>query len=266
MCKKSPYPRCSSHTRKAYAAALESGDENLIKKTKVAYYTSPEGIRKLREAGKNDLAEKFQARRTRKIEQAERLDRIERKVTLALDLDNTSMKFTNAFRNSLAKKYNLTKAEALQKYPEPHDYSFVVSGWFKDHNEFMSEFNEAEAKGLYSNMKMLPGARRTIQTLQQKGYTIKVITARTADFNTDTKTALRRYRTPYSTIVHTEDKEKHHADLFFDDSPKQITTLMSHGKKVVAFKASYNNGLKGSARANDWSEIEKIADRLTRRR
>jgi 5'(3')-deoxyribonucleotidase len=266
MCKKSPFPRCSSHARKQYETALASGDENLIKKAKISYYTSPEGIKKLREAGKNELADKFQARRKQKIEEALRLDRIQRNVTLALDLDNTSMKFTNAFRNSLAKKYNLSKAEALQKYPEPKDYSFVVSGWFKDHNEFMSEFNEAESKGLYTNMKMLPGARKTIRTLQQKGYTIKVITARTADFNTDTKTALRRYRTPYSTIVHTEEKEKHHADLYFDDSPKQITTLMSHGKKVVAFKASYNNGMKGSARANDWSEIEKIADRLTRSR
>lgn len=266
MCKKSPFPRCSSHARKSYELAIASGDEQLIKKAKISYYTSPEGIKKLREAGKDDLAEKFQARRNRKIEEAKRLDRIERKVTLALDLDNTSMKFTNAFRNSLAKKYNLTKAEALQRYPDPKDYSFVVSGWFKNPEEFLSEFNEAESKGLYSNMKMLPGARKTIRTLQQKGYTIKVITARTADYNQDTKIALRRYRTPYSTLVHTEDKEKHHADLFFDDSPKQITTLMSHGKKVVAFKASYNNGMNGSARANNWSEIEKIADRLTSRR
>lgn len=266
MCRKSPFPRCSSHARKSYELALQSGDEQLIKKTKIAYYTSPEGIRKLQEAGKVDLAEKFQKRREAKIEEAKRLDRIERKVTLALDLDNTSMKFTNAFRNSLAKKYNLSKEEALERYPDPKDYSFVVSGWFKDTKEFLSEFNEAEAKGLYTNMKMLPGAKKTIRTLQQKGYTIKVITARTADYNADTKLALRRYRTPYSTLVHTEDKEKHQADLFFDDSPKQITTLMSHGKKVVAFKASYNNGMKGSARANDWSEIEKLADRLTSQR
>lgn len=266
MCRKLPFPRCSSHARKAYEIALASGDEALIKKAKISYYTSPEGIKKLREAGKNDLADKFQARRNRKVEEAKKIDRINRKVTLALDLDNTSMKLTNAFRNSLAKKYGLTKEEALKRYPEPHDYSFVVSGWFKDHDEFMKEFSEAEAKGIYSNMKMIKGARRTIQTLQQKGYTIKVITARPAEFNADTKVALKRHRTPYSDIVHTEEKQEHHADLFFDDSPKQITTLMNHGKKVVAFKASYNTSYKGHARANDWSEIEKIADRLTRSR
>lgn len=266
MCRKRPYPRCSSHARKNYEKAIVSGNEQDIKKAKVEYYTSPEGIAKLRNEGRNDLAEKFAKRRERKVLDAQRAERIANKITLALDLDNTSMKFTNAFRNHLAKKYGLTKEQAREKYPDPKDYSFVVSGWFKDTIEFLSEFNEAERKGLYTNMKMLPGAKKTIRTLQQKGYTIKVITARTEDYNADTKTALRRYRLPYSSIVHTESKEEHHADLFFDDAPKQITTLTAHGKKVIAFKASYNDGMKGVGRVNDWSEVEKITDRLTRRR
>lgn len=266
MCRKRPFPRCSSHARKNYEKAIVSGNEQAIKKAKIEYYTSPEGISKLRKEGRDDLAEKFQDRRSRKIAEAERAERIANKITLALDLDNTSMKFTNAFRNHLAKKYSLTKEQALEKYPDPKDYSFVVSGWFKDTNEFLSEFNEAERAGLYTRMKMFPGAKKTIRTLQQKGYTIKVITARTADYNADTKTALRRYRLPYSSIVHTEAKEEHHADLFFDDAPKQITTLTQHGKKVVAFRAGYNTELKGAGRVNDWSEVERITDKLTRRR
>lgn len=265
MCRKSPFPRCSSHARKAYEKALVSGDEMKIKKAKIDYLTSPEGTKKLRAEGRDELADKFATRRARLVAEAERQDRIARKITLALDLDNTSMKFTNAFRNSLAKKYGLSKEEALKKYPEPSDYSFVVSGWFKDTKEFLSEFNEAEAKGLYTNMKMLPGAKKGIKTLQQKGYTIKVITARTPDYNADTKTSLKRYRLPYSGIIHTEEKQEQDAHLFFDDAPKQITTLMTHGKKVVAFKASYNVGMKGHGNVNDWSQVEKIADRLTRK-
>lgn len=264
MCKKSPFPRCSSHARSRLTKAMETGDLQEIKKAKIEYYTTPEGIKTLKNAGKNELAEKFSRRRAQKIEHAQRIERIANKVTLALDLDNTTVDFNGRFRHHLAKKYNLTPEQALVKYPEPHDYSFVKSGWFKDTDEFHSEFHEAERAGVYREMSIYPGARKTIQTLQQKGYTLHVVTARRQEYNEDTKAALRRYRMPYRKLVHTEEKETQEAHLFFDDAPKQITTLTAHGKKVVTFHASYNGNDTGVGRVNDWSQVEAMADKHTR--
>lgn len=264
MCKASPYPRCSSHARKQYDKAIASGDVNAIKTARMNYLTSLEGIKSLRAAGKNDVADRFAGRRARMIAKAQRQERLKNNITVALDLDNTTTDFTGGFRDALAKKYNLTPQEALNRYPVPHDYSFVESGWFKNTDEFLSEFHEAEKKGLYLNLKLYPGARRTMRSLQEQGYTLRVVTARTPDYNADTKIALRQYRMPYRSLVHTENKETEQAHLFVDDAPKQITTLTKHGKKVIAFKASYNTGMKGVGAVKDWSEMEKAVARHAR--
>lgn len=264
MCKAAPYPRCSSHAKQQYDKAVLTGTDQQIRNARINYLTSPEGIKSLREAGKHDVAERFATRRQKMIEKAQRMERLQKQITVALDLDNTTADFTGGFRDSLAKKYNLTPQEAMERYPKPIDYSFVKSGWFKSNEEFLSEFHDAEKRGLYLNLKIYPGARKTMRSLQEKGYTLRVVTARTQDYNADTKTALRRYRMPYRSLVHTEAKETEQAHLFVDDAPKQITTLTKHGKKVIAFKASYNAGMKGVGAVKDWSEMEKAVTRHAR--
>lgn len=249
--------RCSDSAEKMLDKALESGSAEKIRKAKLEYLTSDAGIESLRKQGKEELAERFTRRRHHLMEQNKRQWRKENKVALAFDLDNTTADFTGAFRASLAKKYNLTKDEALAKYPEPSDYSFVVSGWFKDTNEFLSEFHEAEDNGLYKKMAIFSKARKAIQGLHNDGYTIHFVTARTEKFNSDTKYALKRYRLPYHLLRHTEEKETHDAVLFFDDAPKQINTLTIHGKKVVAYDNKYNIGHEGAGRVKSWSEIEE---------
>lgn len=255
--------RCSDSAKKALDEAIESGTPREIKSAKIEFLTSKAGIASLREQGRDDLAERFLARRKRLMENNKKQWRRSQNLAIALDLDNTTADFTGAFRASLAQKYGLSRDEAMEKYPEPIDYSFVKSGWFKDTNEFLSEFNEAEDAGLYKQMPIFTKARKTIQGLHQQGYTIHFVTARTPKFNDDTKFALRRYRLPYHLLKHTEDKENHDASLFFDDAPKQINTLTLHGKKVVAYDNRYNVGHEGVARVKSWAEISAVVEEYT---
>lgn len=251
--------RCSKYAKTALRNAIHSGDEAAIRKAKIEYFTSPAGIAKLRNDGRDDVADKFAARRENLIKRNQREWRKENGISIALDLDNTTADFTGAFRASLAKKYNLSKDEALTKYPAPIDYSFVKSGWFKNMNEFLDEFHEAENKGLYENMPIFSKARRTVQGMHNEGYRIHFVTARGQQFNAHTKMALRRYRLPYHLLKHTEDKEHHEAHLFFDDAPKQIETLSINGKKVVAYDNIYNANTEGSvARVKSWDDVEKV--------
>lgn len=255
--------RCSDSAKKALDDAIEAGDLPSIKAAKIEYLTSPAGIVSLRNQGRDDLADRFQSRRERLMRANQRQWRKDQGIGIALDLDNTTADFTGAFRASLAKHHGLNKQEALARYPEPTDYSFVESGWFKDHDEFLSEFHASEERGLYKSMSIFKNARKTIQGLHQDGYRIDFVTARTPNFNEDTKHALRRYKLPYHILKHTEEKETHDAHLFFDDAPKQITTLTLHGKKVVAYNNLYNENNEGAGRVKSWSEISAVVTHHT---
>lgn len=67
MCYAAPGPRCSAHAKKELQKALASGDEKAIKIAKENFLTTPEGIEALRGKGKNDLADKAQAKRDESI-------------------------------------------------------------------------------------------------------------------------------------------------------------------------------------------------------
>lgn len=63
MCYKSPGPRCSSHARAKLQRAKESGDPDQIKTAEREYAATHEGIHRLRELGRDDLADKGQRTR-----------------------------------------------------------------------------------------------------------------------------------------------------------------------------------------------------------
>lgn len=67
MCYPKPGPRCSSHAKKDLQKALKSKDQKAIKDAKEKYFTTPEGIQKLRDMGKAELANKAQAARKESI-------------------------------------------------------------------------------------------------------------------------------------------------------------------------------------------------------
>lgn len=262
MCRKKPYPRCSSHARKQLDVALRGEDANQIKAARLAYYTSPAGIKELRDAGKDATADRFAARREVMIQKARKME--QRPLVVGLDLDETTGSFSGGLRAFLAKKYNLTAEEARERYPEPTDYSFVESGWFESHEEFMSEFREAEDHGIYLNMPAFEGAAKTLRKLVSDGEVIiHVVTARDQVRNADTMRWLRAHRLPVRSVTHTESKEEtiatHGLDVYIDDSPKQLTTLTSHGARVVAFHNGTNDHLTDLPhRMSSWSEFPAL--------
>lgn len=60
-------PRCSPHARQALSKAEATGDKELITAARKDYYLTPEGIKKVRQAGKPDAADKLQAKRSEMI-------------------------------------------------------------------------------------------------------------------------------------------------------------------------------------------------------
>lgn len=255
--------RCPSSALKKMNQAKEAGDDEAYKKAKHDYYVTERGIKELRESGREELADKLQKRREQLIRRNQKDWRKKNNITVAVDLDNTTADFTGSFRACLAKKYGMTKEEAMAKYPDPENYN--MTSWFPGgSSEFMEEFTYAESNGVYENMEMFRNARKEILGLHNDGYTLHFVTARNEKFNPNTKIALRRYRLPYHLLKHLEKKEEHPAHVFLDDAPKQIKTLSMNGKKVVTFDNAYNaENHEGVDRIKGWAGISDVVHRHT---
>lgn len=260
MCRAKPYPRCSSHARERLHAALASGDRERIRRARRDWYTSPAGITELRQAGQVEEAAKFEARRARLIRKAKQLAATQPKIRLGLDLDNTTGDFTAGLRAQLAKKYGYTPEQALAAFPDPSDYSFVKSGWFKSPEEFAEVKDAAEAAGVYRNMTFYPEAIKTLRKLVKSGKVeVHVITAREQLWNADTLAWLKD-NIPYASLTHTDTKEATDMDVYLDDATYQLTNLHAHGKRVIAFDQIYNRSadLNALPRVRNWAEVPAV--------
>lgn len=237
-----------------------SANEVSAKEARVAYLTTPEGIQELRSKGKYELAEKYEARRKRLEEEAAKeLLKNKTPIRLAVDLDETSGGFINALRESVASKRGMTPEEAMAAFPDPEHYSLVESGWFSDTNQFLEEFHEAERQGVYRKMTAFKDMSRTLRTLVSNGEVeVHVVTARTSEWNDDTRFWLRKNRVPFSSITHTESKEDTNMDVYIDDSDKQLKTLQAHGKTVIAFDNLTNDHVSTPHRVRAWKEVPSV--------
>jgi 5'(3')-deoxyribonucleotidase len=259
-CKAKDPKNCRFHGTGRFENRTSETTELTAKEARVAYLTTPEGVQELRDKGKHELANKYEARRKRLEEEAAK-EALKSKtpIRLALDLDETSAAFVNALRESVAARHGMTPEEAQEAFPEPEHYSFVDSGWFNDINHFLDEFHEAERKGIYRKMVAFKDMSRTLRTLvSNREVEVHVVTARESEWNADTRYWLRKNRVPFRSITHTESKEKTDMDVYIDDSDKQLKTLQEHGKTVIAFHNIINQDIKTHHRVRTWSEVPSV--------
>lgn len=258
-CKAKDPNNCRYH-RTAETAAMT------VKQARIAYLTTPEGIQELRDKGKHELADKYDSRRQRLEQEAmKKLLQGKTPIRLALDIDETSGGFIDSLRDTVARNRGLTPEEAKEAFPVPTHYSLVQSGWFKDINQFLEEFHEAERQGVYRKMKAFKDMGQTLRTLvSNREVEVHVVTARESAWNEDTRYWLRKHRVPFVSITHTESKEKvENIDVYIDDSDKQLKTLQEHGKTVIAFDNPYNKHVEAPHRVKAWAEVPSILKLIT---
>lgn len=259
-CKAKNPNNCRFHGTGKFENRAAATPELSVKEARVAYLTTPEGIQELRDKGKNELADKYEARRKRLEEEAAKeLLQSKTPIRLALDLDETSGGFIDALRESVAAQRGMTLEEAKEVLPFPEHYSLVESGWFSDVNHFMEEFHEAERQGVYRKMAAFKDMSRTLRTLvSNREVEVHVVTARTIEWNEDTRFWLRKNRVPFRSITHTESKEETDMDVYIDDSDKQLKTLQAHGKTVIAFDNLTNDHVPTPHRVRSWKEVPSV--------
>lgn len=191
-----------------------------------------------------------------------------RNPNIGLDFDGTTGDFTHQLREHRGTSLKIPKEEWLSKLPNPDDYAMWKgsSPWYSSREEFLSQFKEAEVDGIYTKIPVYPNASKVLTELKNYGFTIKGITAREAVFNVDTKSWIKSNAIPVSKIINPGMAKEtvKNIDVYLDDAPQVIKSLLDNEKKVVIMDHEYNQTSgtdhPNSRRVNGWSEkvIENI--------
>lgn len=207
---------------------------------------------------------------------------------IVLDLDNTFVDYTSAFKDCLAQMGYDYYADA----PDPSDYSFACEGWFDNVRTQPVLHRRAVGLGLYLRERPYPHAPEALDDLRYGGFRIVLATSRyddqedtdrwlcgmgfeggrlddLAECNTDFATIVRDRWTARLGWCHMSDKTALGADVTVEDNPHTLDRLMDKGLRVLVKRHAYN--LPQCERAeqsglgfafDDWTQAPALAKRL----
>lgn len=188
----------------------------------------------------------------------------ERKFVLGVDLDGVCADFYGALR-PIAAEWSGKRANQL-----PKKVSWGLPEWgIKSDDDYQALHRFAVTqRNLYRDMKPIKGAAAALRLLDRnKKLRIRIITNRlyikyTHQIAiTHTVEWLDRYGIPYWDLCFMKEKAEVGADLYIDDSPSNIKSLLKDGNSVIVFTNSTNRnyafGHPKPHRAKSWQEVVK---------
>ncbi len=185
-----------------------------------------------------------------------------RQFVLGLDLDGVCGDYTFALRQILAEKRGVSPDEL------PLEITWNYPEWLLTQAEYMELHKEAVMRhNIFSNMPVIDGASEALWELSDSGVWIRIITHRLLFSQGHQQTArdtaewLDKNNIPYRELCFVGMKTEVGADLYIDDSPKNVNALRGTGKKVVVFEQPYNRHLE-SPRAKNWDEALPLIQKM----
>lgn len=177
-------------------------------------------------------------------------------LVLGVDLDAVCADYEGAFRASVARRTGRDPDEL-----RPQTVMDAYSEWGMSFPEFEEAHRQAVLEDrIFREMEPLPGVSEALWQLSDEGVWIRIITHRLI-FNgahevsaADTAWWLDHHRIPYRDLCFIGDKPDVGADVYIDDSPRNIVGLRAAGRTAIVFDQPYNRDLAGP-RVGSWSEI-----------
>jgi 5'-nucleotidase len=178
------------------------------------------------------------------------------RLVLGVDLDGVCADYEGAFRTSVARQLGRDPSEL-----RPQTVMDAFSEWGLTFEEFEHAHREAVLTDrMFRDMAPMDGVSKALWELSDLGVWIRIITHRLI-FNwahevsaADTAHWLDAHNIPYRDLCFLGDKPDVGADLYVDDSPKNIVALREAGRSAIVFDQPYNRELPGP-RASSWGDI-----------
>jgi len=118
-------------------------------------------------------------------------------------------------------------------------------------------------RGLFESCPMIPGARSFLRRLSDEGARIRIITHRLFIHYfhriavSQTIDWLDRHGIPYWDLCFMKDKEQVGADIYIEDSPRNVESLRGKGFCTICFGNSTNIDTP-PPRVNSWKEAYEL--------
>jgi len=178
---------------------------------------------------------------------------------LGLDLDGCVADFIGRMREIYV-EWSGREPEDVTEAPT---YGFPEWGLVEGEYDRLHRFAVTQRK-LFETMKPLAGAGPCLRRLSAEGIRIRIATHRLfiSYFHevaaVQTIRWLETHGIPYWDLCLIEDKSAIRADLFVEDSVKNIVKLEAEGCPVICITNSANQKEDVSTRAEDWVEAEQL--------
>jgi 5'(3')-deoxyribonucleotidase len=184
---------------------------------------------------------------------------------LGVDLDGVCADFYGALRHIAAEWLDVPVATLTE------DVRYGLEEWGLDAMggyEALHRFAVTQRQ-LFSRMEPIPGAAAALRRLSADDVRIRIITHRLfikhfhREAVSQTIEWLDRHGIPYWDLCLMESKAAVGADLYIEDSPRNIEALRDKGLATIVFSNSTNGDLPGP-RAEDWQEAERMVREAVR--
>jgi 5'(3')-deoxyribonucleotidase len=177
-------------------------------------------------------------------------------VVIGVDLDGVCADFYGRMREVAAEWFE-TPLRQLTR-----DVEYGLKQWgisSKEQYESLHRFAVTQRE-LFSTQKMMPGARRYLRRLSDEGYRIRIITHRLT-IRYFHSTAVRQtiewldyHGIPYWDLCFMKEKDQVGADIYVEDTPKNLKRLRRRGHYAICFANSTNRQIS-APRAATWRDV-----------
>lgn len=178
---------------------------------------------------------------------------------IGVDLDGVCSDFYGRMREIAAEWFECSIEDLTPKV------SFGLEEWgIKSEEQYNSLHRFAVTqRGLFETSPMIHGARKYLRILSDEGARIRIITHRLFIHYfhraavSQTIDWLDHHGIPYWDLCFMKQKEQVGADLYIEDSPKNIEDLRSKGLYTICFGNSTNTQVE-APRAKSWKEAYEL--------
>lgn len=184
-------------------------------------------------------------------------------VVLGIDLDGVCADFYGRMREIAAEWFEMEITTL------PTEVSYGLKEWGIANDDQYNSLHRfaVTQRGLFKSLPMIPGARRSLRRLSEDGYRIRIITHRLF-IQYFHEIAVRQTiewldgnGIPYWDLCFMKEKDQVGADLYVEDSPKNVESLRRAGHKVICFGNSTNRQI-ALPRAENWDEAFRLIKEL----
>jgi 5'(3')-deoxyribonucleotidase len=179
---------------------------------------------------------------------------------LGIDLDGVVANFTQGWMTFYNRDFG-----ADLKFEDSQNWGDLVDlTHFEDIGEFWRWSSQLEGHSVFWHLETFPGAVEALRTLDSDGHDLIVLTTKPTFAIDDTHDWIARHEIPATEVFILDDKWLVDCDVYLDDSPYVIPSLLAHRpeRTVCRYIRPWNHPLDGAIDVNDFDDFREVVHGL----